>query len=232
MSKESKIYRVLPFVLPLLMVLSCSSKQNSDIPEGSVLSTPTVEASAVGTDAVFTWNSVAGAEYYRYRLTVDDDVTPPSESTLKATSHTVAMSEGNTYTLQVKAIPAATSGLKESEWSKAASVTDPRGPQPGPTPGPSSLIEFPAGEQDGIIRAFPGAEGSGIATTGGRGGKVIHVTNLNDSGEGSLRAAIMQSGPRTIVFDVAGTIELQSRLEIKNGDVTIAGQTAPGGVSA
>lgn len=86
------------------------------------------------------------------------------------------------------------------------------------------------------IPAFPGAEGGGKYVTGGREGVVVHVTTLEDARDevtklpaiGTLRKALQMDGTRTVVFDVAGTIHLTSQLEITSGNVTVAGQTAPG----
>ncbi|MCB9274192.1 MAG: pectate lyase [Lewinellaceae bacterium] len=98
--------------------------------------------------------------------------------------------------------------------------------------GPSGMPDTPGEEGPVPVQedplAFPGAEGFGRDATGGRGGKVLFVTNLNDSGPGSFRAAVEDVGPRYVLFKVSGNIELKSRLLISNGNLTIAGQSAPG----
>src|SRR5215510_3660036 len=78
------------------------------------------------------------------------------------------------------------------------------------------------------IPAFPGAEGGGKYSFGGRGGRVIVVTNLNDTGRGSFRDACEQPGPRIVVFNVAGIIKLKAAVSVRAPYITILGNTAPG----
>ena len=181
------------------------------------------------TSLTFQWDLAANAAKYEWTLSEGGSVIQKGV----ASSRNVVIRDlkpGTSYSFSVASIGAETeSGTKRSGVTTvtASTVT----PEPEPEPGISfdyDEFEMPDFQEDGITRAFPGAEGGGMLTTGGRGGAVYHVTNLNDSGEGSLRWAIGKKGARTIVFDVAGVIELQSKLNINNGDLTIAGQTAPG----
>jgi pectate lyase len=80
------------------------------------------------------------------------------------------------------------------------------------------------------VKAFPTAEGFGVRAVGGRGGRVIEVTTLDDSGPGSLRAAMEASGPRIVVFRVSGTITLTNAIRVRTPYLTVAGQTSPSGV--
>lgn len=110
----------------------------------------------------------------------------------------------------------------------ASSTTSPTsgtsGDPTGTSSGSGTTSTIPSGTK---LAAFPGAQGFGTQTPAGRGGKIIEVTNLNDSGAGSLRAALSASGPRIVVFNVSGTISLKGMITISNPNVSIYGQTAP-----
>ncbi|MBB3862552.1 pectate lyase [Novosphingobium hassiacum] len=138
--------------------------------------------------------------------------------------------------LLVSAVLLASCGGGESEASSTTLPASTPSPTPTPTPTPTASPTSPvpanynpARLPDGRQRAFPTAEGFGAAATGGRGGRAIAVTTLADSGTGSLRACMMATGARTCVFRVAGTIELLSQIKPTAGNLTVAGQTAPGG---
>ena len=208
-------------LLALLVLVSCGDKENADEPIPSAPATPTGLAliSATKTSLTFQWDAVSGASAYEWRLL--EDGTQKFTNLVDTPDAVVeSLSPGTTYSFSVRSI---VDGLKSS-WSSSVTATTESDTEY------YAQFAIPAVEEDGVARAFPGAEGGGMYTTGGRGGKVLHVTNLNDSGDGSLRAAVNTKGARIIVFDVAGTIELTKQLKVEDGygDVTIAGQTAPG----
>lgn len=113
----------------------------------------------------------------------------------------------------------------EIAWQKALPIIEEEAKHGKPyVPWAAKEIDL----QQADVLAFPGAEGGGAYSFGGRGGKVIVVTSLADSGPGTLRAACEEGGARTIVFNVAGIIKLKTPLIIRAPYVTIAGQSAPG----
>lgn len=213
--------------------VSCGGNSNSDEPVSKIPAVPSgiTLHSKTETSLSFQWDAVSDATGYEWKLLQGSETIKEGNS-VNRNAVIYGLTKNTTYKFAVRSVAA---DLHSEYSSFLEATTDGQEEPPVPPQPPVSKIEYsefkiPACEEDGVPRAFPGAEGGGAFVTGGRGGQVIHVTNLNDSGGGSLRAALNTKGPRTIVFDVAGIIELKSTLKIESGygDVTIAGQTAPG----
>ncbi len=188
--------------------------------------------SATETSLTFKWIPVEGATNYGWRLL--EGSTEVNKGTTSSRSVNIQdLKQATTYKFAVRSI--GTSG--SSEWTSWLEATTEGSAGPGTGDDPQQPVNpehyagfmIPETEEDGAARAFPGAEGGGMWVTGGRGGKVLHVTSLEDSNsQGTLRWAVSQNYARTIVFDVAGIIDLKSVLVVNRDNVTIAGQTAPG----
>jgi len=226
-------------ILAIALLAACggtgTEKQEEKVP---AVPTGVKLHSATQTSLTFQWSVVEGAAGYDWKIlkdgtqmgqgsvsgrnTVVNDLTPGTTYSFAVRSkNNVGASE---YSTPVEATTEGESGNGNGEGNGNGNGEE--------TPDLTARyadFAIPEAEEDGTARAFPGAQGGGMYATGGRGGSVYHVTNLNNSGEGSLRYGIETAGrPLTIVFDVAGVIELGSMINIKKGDLTIAGQTAPG----
>ncbi len=220
---------IYPLAILVLLSATCSKPEGDD--SGNVAFKAPTGLKTYGTASEnslsFKWDEVKDATGYAWKLLKEGNEVDSGNTTNRFVE-VKGLVRGTAYRFAVSAVFAD----GQSPWSEYLEATT-AGEAPGtvdPVTGDKyTYFDIPAGEEDGVARAFPGAEGGGMYITGGRGGSVLHVDKLNDDGkEGTLRWAVNQKGARTIVFDVAGIIDLQSTLEIKNGDLTIAGQTAPG----
>ena len=219
-------------IAALFAALVASCKQGGGNDKPSDPSTPTgVTLVASGeTSLTFQWNAVQEATGYAWQLLKGTTEVQSGERTTRNVKIT-GLTASTTYIFKV----ASTWDGGVSAWSSPVEATT-KGSGSG-DPGTDDPVTQEVYEQfmvpdvgDDRAFAFPGAEGGGMFASGGRGGKVLHVTTLEDNGrEGSLRWACTQNYPRIIVFDVAGIIALNSKLSVNRDNCTIAGQTAPGG---
>ncbi|MFR9540169.1 MAG: fibronectin type III domain-containing protein [Rikenellaceae bacterium] len=232
---NNKLFIGLTAISMMMLSISCTKADADDTIVTSPLDVPQVSVvEKQATSLTFSWSDVSGAISYYYKLYSSDGGLLLQSATKENSVTFNDLMPLTTYKITVKA--QASSSEFDSAYSETVegvTTSEEENENNGDDNGGNGddyagVFEFPVSEEDNLVRAFPGAEGAGMFTTGGRGGTVIYVTNLNDSGSGSLREAISKSGVRTIVFSVAGVIELNSTLKISNGNVTIAGQTAPG----
>ena len=221
-----------------LMAIACGNKTNPEQPGGGSETPSTVtpkqptglkvlDGKTTETSLTFQWDPQSGVKF-SYTLT-QGSTTVKEGSTSNRNVKVDGLTKATTYQFTVFAVVGDSKSAGATLEAKTAGEDDP-GVDPGTDP-TIAYEEFgiPEAEEDGIAGAFPGAEGGGMFATGGRGGKILHVTTLEDSNaEGTLRWACTQNYPRIIVFDVAGTIALKSQLQINRDNCTIAGQTAPG----
>ena len=218
--------------LSSLLLASCGGKEDPivvpDTPKAPSAPANVKLHKATETSLQFQWDQVEGAASYAWELQKDGaKVDEGSSNTRNVT--VPGLVKATDYRFGVKAVNAG--GSSSMTWVDARTAGEDTPDPPTPPSGQYyAAFSIPAVEEDGVARAFPGAEGGGMYTTGGRGGKVYHVTSLEDSStEGTLRYGIEKGErPLTILFDVAGTIALQKQLNITKGDLTIAGQSAPG----
>ena len=212
------------------LFLSCSEDKPDNTPTALSAPSGVVLHGSGESSFTFQWSPVTGATSYEWQL-LDASNAVFQKGSVTSRNVTVSPVEaGVKYSFKVRAVSAEST----SDWSSPIEAYIEKKPEPGPDPSVDYTKYYgdfmiPSVEEDGSPRAFPGAEGGGMYATGGRGGKVLHVTTLEDTGsEGSLRWACTQNYPRIIVFDVAGVIALKSQLQVNKPDCTIAGQTAPG----
>ena len=234
-------HRIL-YLLTAVLAIACGNKENPENGSGNGGETPSTTVTpkqptglklnkATETTLAFQWDAQSGVKF-SYTLTVAG-TTVKEGTTANRNVKLDGLTKATTYKFTVCAVAGDQKSAGASVEAKTEGEEDPV--DPGTDPGGDTKIAYeefgiPAVEEDGVARAFPGAEGGGMYATGGRGGKIYHVTSLDDTNtQGTLRYGIETAErPLTIVFDVAGTIALQKQLQIKKGDLTIAGQTAPG----
>ncbi len=223
--------KVLTLLAVAALLWACGEKPEPE-PEnpvpGELTGLKCVEDKTTETSLTFQWNPVENAASYEWSIRTGS--TTVDQGKVNTRNKTVTgLAKATEYTFSVKAVNANGSSSTVSVTARTSGSDDPV----PPTPSDEHYAEFsiPGYEDlEHTALAFPGAEGGGMYATGGRGGKVYHVTRLeDDSQDGSLRYGIEKGErPLIIVFDLAGTIALQKQLNITRGDLTIAGQSAPG----